>query len=169
MPSAFILSERSYSAMPLTGQQTRQRFVRPNPLVLRSKPLKYPAPTVDRDRPGSRRSKPSSRTAFIGEQPNPWELLHPQDAMSRHRTSFGVLAFARRRLCHHPVVDFRLVPCLRFGLVNHHLTWLDRSRRVALLSRASPFGSVVTGTQTALSTEVLSTRSLPTAFPGASQ
>ena len=26
-----------------------------------------------------------SRTAFIGEQPNPWELLHPQDAMSRHR------------------------------------------------------------------------------------
>ena len=21
----------------------------------------------------------------MGEQPNPWELLHPQDAMSRHR------------------------------------------------------------------------------------
>ena len=85
MLSAFILSERSYSAMPLTGQQTRQWFVRPNPLVLRSKPLKYPAPTVDRDRPGSRRSKPSSRTAFIGEQPNPWDLLQPQDVMSRHR------------------------------------------------------------------------------------
>ncbi len=33
----------------------------------------------------SRRSEPSSRTALIGEQPNPWELLHPQDAMSRHR------------------------------------------------------------------------------------
>jgi hypothetical protein len=85
MPSAFIRSERSYSALPLTGQQTHQRFVRPNPLVLRSKPLRYPAPTVDRDRPGSRRSKPSSRTAFIGEQPNPWDLLQPQDAMSRHR------------------------------------------------------------------------------------
>ena len=85
MLSAFILSEHSYPALPLTGQQTRQRFVRPNPLVLRSKPLKYPAPTVDRDRPGSRRSKPSSRTAFIGEQPNPWDLLQPQDAMSRHR------------------------------------------------------------------------------------
>ena len=85
MPSAFILSERSYSAMPLTGQQTHQRFVRPNPLVLRSIPLRYPTPTVDRDRPGSRRSKPSSRTAFIGEQPNPWDLLQPQDAMSRHR------------------------------------------------------------------------------------
>ena len=85
MPSAFILSERSYSAMPLTGQQTHQRFVRPNPLVLRSKPLRYPAPTVDRDRPGSRRSEPSSRTALIGEQPNPWDRLQPQDAMSRHR------------------------------------------------------------------------------------
>src|SRR5690242_18302937 len=52
---------------------------------IRSTPLKFPAPTTDRDRPVSRRSKPSSRTAFIGEQPNPWELLHPQDAMSRHR------------------------------------------------------------------------------------
>src|SRR5205823_11088488 len=43
------------------------------------------SPTADRDRPVSRRSKPSSRTTFIGEQPNPWELLHPQDVMSRHR------------------------------------------------------------------------------------
>jgi hypothetical protein len=33
----------------------------------------------------SRRSKPSSRTALMGEQPNPWDLLRPQDAMSRHR------------------------------------------------------------------------------------
>ena len=32
-----------------------------------------------------RRSEPSSRTALIGEQPNPWDLLQPQDAMSRHR------------------------------------------------------------------------------------
>ena len=85
MLSALILSERSYPAMPLTGQLEHQRFVRSNPLVLGSNPLKYPTPTVDRDRPGSRRSKPSSRTAFIGEQPNPWDLLQPQDAMSRHR------------------------------------------------------------------------------------
>ena len=85
MLSAFILSERSYPAMPLTGQLEHQRFVRSNPLVLGSNPLKYPTPTVDRDRPGSRRSQPSSRTAFIGEQPNPWDLLQPQDAMSRHR------------------------------------------------------------------------------------
>ena len=31
------------------------------------------------------RFEPSSRTALNGEQPYPWELLHPQDAMSRHR------------------------------------------------------------------------------------
>src|SRR5690625_5311419 len=42
-------------------------------------------PTADRDRTVSRRSEPSSRTALIGEQPNPWDQLQPQDAMSRHR------------------------------------------------------------------------------------
>ncbi len=71
--------------MPLARQQEHQRYVPLNPLVLERGPLKLPTPTADRDRPVSRRSKPSSRTAFIGEQPNPWELLHPQDAMSRHR------------------------------------------------------------------------------------
>src|ERR1700677_5323839 len=74
-----------YPALPLARQLEHQRCVLPNPLVLGKEPLKSPAPTTDRDRPVSRRSKPSSRTAFIGEQPNPWELLHPQDAMSRHR------------------------------------------------------------------------------------
>src|SRR6266478_6631202 len=86
MPSAFIPAVRSYPAMPLARQLAHQRYVPPSPLVLGRKPLKLPPPTADRDRPVSRRSKPSSRTAFIGEQPNPWELLHPQDAMSRHRT-----------------------------------------------------------------------------------
>ena len=33
----------------------------------------------------ARRSEPSSRTTLIGEQPNLWELLHPQDVVSRHR------------------------------------------------------------------------------------
>jgi hypothetical protein len=32
-----------------------------------------------------RRSEPSSRAALMGEQPNPWDLLQPQDATSRHR------------------------------------------------------------------------------------
>ena len=67
------------------SQPIHQWFVQPGPLVLRSAPLKYPSPTPDRDRTVSRRSEPSSRTAFMGEQPNPWDLLQPQDAMSRHR------------------------------------------------------------------------------------
>ncbi len=85
MLSAFIHSAHSYPAMHLVIQLEHQRCVPPNPLVLRREPRKFPTPAADRDRPVSRRSKPSSRTAFIGEQPNPWELLHPQDAMSRHR------------------------------------------------------------------------------------
>ena len=85
MLSAVIHSERSYPAMPLARQLEHQRFVHPGPLVLGKDPLKYPAPTKDRDRTVSRRSKPSSRTALIGEQPNPWNLLQLQDAMSRHR------------------------------------------------------------------------------------
>ena len=71
--------------MPLARQLAHQRFVHPGPLVLGVAPLKSPAPTADRDRTVSRRSKPSSRTALMGEQPNPWDVLPPQDAMSRHR------------------------------------------------------------------------------------
>ena len=67
------------------SQQVHQRPVHPGPLVLRTAPLRYPAPAPDRDRTVSRRSEPSSRTALMGEQPNPWDLLQPQDAMSRHR------------------------------------------------------------------------------------
>ena len=85
MHSAFILSERSYPALPLAGQLVHQRLVPSNPLVLGRYPLKSRTPTADRDRPGSRRSEPSSRTALIGEQPNPWDRLQPQDAMGRHR------------------------------------------------------------------------------------
>jgi hypothetical protein len=85
MLSAVIRSGHSYPAMPLARQLVHQRSVHPGPLVLGKDPLKYPPPTKDRDRTVSRRSKPSSRTALIGEQPNPWDLLQPQDAMSRHR------------------------------------------------------------------------------------
>ncbi len=66
-------------------QQIHQWSVQPGPLVLRPAPLRYPTPAPDRDRTVSRRSEPSSRTALMGEQPNPWDLLQPQDAMSRHR------------------------------------------------------------------------------------
>ena len=80
-----IPSEHSYPAMRLASQPVHQRFVHSGPLVLGADPLKFPAPTVDRDRTVSRRSKPSSRTSLNGEQPYPWDLLQPQDEMSRHR------------------------------------------------------------------------------------
>ena len=85
MLSAFIPSERSYPAVLLAEQLVDQRFVQPGPLVLGSDLLKYPTPTADRDRTVSRRSEPSSRSVLIGEQPNPWDLLQPQDTLSRHR------------------------------------------------------------------------------------
>src|SRR3979490_2982140 len=80
--------------MPLARQPVHQRFVQPGPLVLGSTLLKSPAPTADRDRTVSRRSKPSSRTALMGEQPNPWARLQPPDATSRHRTFSAVSSSA---------------------------------------------------------------------------
>ena len=85
MPSAVIPSVHSYAALRLAPQQLHQRYVHPGPLVLGTDPLKTPAPTADRDRTVSRRSEPSSRTTLNGEQPYPWDLLQPQDVMSRHR------------------------------------------------------------------------------------
>ena len=85
MLSAVIPSKRGYSAMQLALQQIHQWFVHPGPLVLGTGPLKYPTPTADRDQTVSRRFKPSSRTTLNGEQPYPWDLLQPQDVMSRHR------------------------------------------------------------------------------------
>jgi hypothetical protein len=85
MHSAVIPSEHSYPALRLAPQQVHQRFVHPGPLVLRTNLLNIPTPTADRDRTVSRRSEPNSRTTLIGEQPNPWDLLQPQDVMSRHR------------------------------------------------------------------------------------
>ena len=85
MLSALILTGLGYPAVQLAPQPVRQRSVRPGPLVLRTDLLKSPAPTTDRDRTVSRRSEPSSRATLIGEQPNPWDLLQPQDVTSRHR------------------------------------------------------------------------------------
>src|SRR5256714_414649 len=104
MLSAFILAVRSYSALHLAAQPIHQRYIRPGPLVLRSCPLNLLAPITrpgplvlrscplnllapitDRDRTVLRRSEPSSRATLIGEQPNPWDLLQPQDVTNRHR------------------------------------------------------------------------------------
>ena len=85
MLSALIRSQHSYPAVQLALQPVHQRLVQSGPLVLRSGPLKLPTPITDRDRTVSRRSEPSSRATLIGEQPNPWDLLQPQDVTSRHR------------------------------------------------------------------------------------
>ncbi len=85
MLSVLIHSEHSYPAMQLAPQQVHQRFVRHGPLVLESAPLKFLTPATDRDRTVLRRSEPSSRATLMSEQLNPWDLLQPQDATSRHR------------------------------------------------------------------------------------
>ena len=85
MLSAVIHPGLSYPAMPLARQLAHQRSVHPGPLVLGAAPIKFPTPTEDRDRTVSRRSKPSSRASLTGEQPDPWDLLQPQDETSRHR------------------------------------------------------------------------------------
>src|SRR5690606_31729745 len=85
MLSALIPSGRGYPAVRLASQPVDQRSVRPGPLVLGTAPRKSLAPAVDRDRTVSRRSEPSSRATLMGEQPNPWDLLQPQDVTSRHR------------------------------------------------------------------------------------
>ena len=85
MLSAVIPSVLSYPAMPNAWQLVHHWYVHSGPLVLGVTPLNSSTPTADRDRTVSRRSKPSSRTTLIGEQPNPWDLLQPQDVMSRHR------------------------------------------------------------------------------------
>jgi hypothetical protein len=95
MLSAFILPGRSYSALHLAAQQIHQRSVQPGPLVLRSCPLNILTPITDRDRTVLRRSEPSSRATLIGEQPNPWDLLQPQDVTNRHR---GAKPFRRYEL-----------------------------------------------------------------------
>ena len=85
MLSALIRSRLSYPAVLLAEQPVDQRSVQHGPLVLVSDPRKSPTPATDRDRTVSRRSEPSSRAILIGEQPNPWDLLQPQDMTSRHR------------------------------------------------------------------------------------
>ena len=85
MLSALIQSRLRYPAMHLAAQLVNQRSVQHGPLVLVSEPRKFHTPTIDRDRTVSRRSEPSSRATLMGEQPNPWDLLQPQDVTNRHR------------------------------------------------------------------------------------
>ena len=74
----------SCSACPV-GQLINQRLRCPVPLVLGATSPQTTTPLSGRDRPVSRRSKPSSRSPLMGEQPHPWFLLQNQDGKSRHR------------------------------------------------------------------------------------
>ena len=80
---------------PLAQELIHHWFVLLGPLVLKKTPLNTLTPSPDMDRTVSRRSEPSSRTAFMGEQPNPWHVLPRQVAMSRHR---GAKPFRRCEL-----------------------------------------------------------------------
>ena len=129
MLSALIQSRLRYPAMHLAAQPVNQRSVQHGPLVLVSEPRKFHAPTIDRDRTVSRRSEPSSRATLMGEQPNPWDLLQPQDVTSRHRGAkpprryelLGgisllspeyLLSFERRSFHTHPPDHYAPVSCL---------------------------------------------------------
>ncbi len=129
MLSALIQSRLSYPAVPLAAQLVDRRSVQHGPLVLVSAPRKTPTPTIDRDRTVSRRSEPSSRATLMGEQPNPWDLLQPQDVTSRHRGAkpprryelLGgisllspeyLLSFERRSFHTHPPDHYAPVSCL---------------------------------------------------------
>src|SRR5438132_14270776 len=96
MLSALLLSRRSYPAVGWAPQLAHQRSSHLGPLVLEMTTLNLPAPTTDRDRTVSRRSAPTSRAAFMGEQPNPWDLLQLQDAKSPHRGANPYPHVARR-------------------------------------------------------------------------
>ena len=148
MLSAVIPSKLSYPAMQLASQPVHQRSVHFGPLVLEAAPLNFPTPTADRDRTVSRRSKPSSRTALIGEQPNPWDLLQPQDAMSRHRgakpirrcellESISLLSLAY--LLSVERWQFHIQPSDHLGLLSHLLDLLV-SQSTSLLAIPSTHG-----------------------------
>ena len=129
MHSALIRSRLGYPAVRLAAQLADQRPVRHGPLVLVTEPRKSHAPAIDRDRTVTRRYEPSSRTTLMGEQPNPWDLLQPQDVTSRHRGAkrfrryalLGIISLfspeyllssERRSLHTHPPDHYPPVSCL---------------------------------------------------------
>ena len=148
MLSALICSRLGYPAVLLAEQPVRQRSVRHGPLVLVSGPLKIPAPTTDRDRTVSRRSEPSSRATLIGEQPNPWDLLQPQDVTSRHRGAKplrrsellgGISLLSPEYLLSFERWPFHTEPPDHYALVSY-LFDLSVSQSSALLPLHSPAG-----------------------------
>jgi hypothetical protein len=85
MLSVIIHYQLSDPTMLLTQQLVYHWLKVKGPLVLPSLSLKFPTPIEDRIQTALRRSKPISCDSLIGEQPNPWELFHPQAESRRHR------------------------------------------------------------------------------------
>ena len=148
MLSALIRSKLGYSAMHLATQQIHQWFVQLGPLVLESAPLKLLTPTTDRDRTVSRRSEPSSRATLIGEQPNPWDLLQPQDVTSRHRGAKplrryellgGISLLSPEYLLSFERRPFHAEPPDHYALVSH-LLGMSASQSSALMPLHSAAG-----------------------------
>ena len=146
MLSVLIPSEHSYPAMQLALQQVDQRFVRHGPLVLESAPLKFLTPATDRDRTVLRRSEPSSRATLIGEQPNPWDLLRPQDVTNRHRGAkpprryelLGEISLlSPEYLLSFERWPFHTEPPDHFSLLSHLLGWSASQSSTLLLMRST--------------------------------
>ena len=121
MLSEFIPSQHSYSAVHLAVEQIHQRSVHFGPLVLETNLLKNQRLQQIGDQPVSRRFEPSSRNFLIGEQPNPWDLLQPQDKLSRPLSKSSITrgvdyTFASGPLKHQRVI---VIYCIHFR--NHYL------------------------------------------------
>ena len=123
MLSAFIIIVRSCPAMPYqtTGRpetptarssRTGTTFRSSNKTLL-----------LDSNQPVSRRSKPSSRSPLMGEQPHPWVLLHTQDGKSspHRRGHWGSLgpAFASEFLTIRNTVRLAYALTLYSGSLSH--------------------------------------------------
>ena len=148
MLSALIRSLLRYPAMHLAAQPVNQRAVQHGALVLVSEPRKFHTPTIDRDRTGSRRSEPTSRATLMGEQPNPWDLLQPQDVTSRHRGAKplrryellgGISLLSPEYLLSFERWPFHTEPPDHYALVSH-LIGLSASQSSALLPLHSTTG-----------------------------
>lgn len=85
MLSVIIQSYRYYPAVLHMKQQEHKRITLNGPFVLVKLFASFRTILKDRDQTASRRSKPNSRNALFGEQPNPWNQLQLQVALSRHR------------------------------------------------------------------------------------
>ena len=134
--------------MRLAAQPADQRSVRHGPLVLVPEPRKFHAPAIDRDRTVSRRSEPSSRATLMGEQPNPWDLLQPQDVTSRHRGAKplrryellgGISLLSPEYLLSFERRPFHAEPPDHYALVSH-LLGMSASQSSALMPLHSQAG-----------------------------